>query len=81
MKSNKNLLIVGRRWFQHSYGNTYHTFEIRDIYNKCVLFKSVSIYGYGNQYKTNALVWLEVHGYDTENVETLVYDVPCKKDL
>ena len=81
MKSSKNLLIVGRRWFQRSYGNIYHTFEIKDMYNMCVIFKSDIIYGYDNQYRDSARAWLKENGYSLDQLEYMVYDVPCKKDL
>jgi hypothetical protein len=52
--------IVGRRWFQKTYGNTYHTAEI--FVNGERLHKTEEEYGYGDQYQETALQWLEKQG-------------------
>jgi hypothetical protein len=57
----KSITVVGRRWFQRSYGNTYHT---ADIYVDGVLLHTLPVqYGYGNQYLYNAALWLRQNGY------------------
>jgi hypothetical protein len=49
--------IVGRRWFQKTYGNTYHTVEV--YLNGQFAYKSGRTYGYGDQYVQTAFAWLE----------------------
>lgn len=44
---NKTLQIIGRRWFDKNYGNTYHTAEVRQ--GDVTLAKSKITYGYGEQ--------------------------------
>ena len=56
----KSLTIIGRKWFQRSYGNTYHTAEI--IVNGISVVKTPLAYGYGDQYLESAAQWLEDHG-------------------
>ena len=52
--------IEGRRWFQKSYGNTYHTAA---IYQGGVrLVKLGPAYGYGEGYLQTAFAWLKTHG-------------------
>jgi len=59
---NANVLeISGLRWFQRSYGNTYHTVQIR-IDGETV-FTSECTYGYGSGYMQTAMEWLESNGY------------------
>lgn len=56
-----SILVIGRRWFQKSYGNTYHTFEIH--LNGTFLYRSDPVYGYGDQFEFNALDFLVSRGY------------------
>jgi len=59
-------IITGRRWFQKSYGNTYHTatMEVRDIDGNTVYtYKSGERYGYGEQFITTAMEYLLEAGY------------------
>ena len=57
----KSITVIGRRWFQKSYGNTYHTAQI--------LVDGVPVegvgrsYGYGDMYLQNAADKLEALGY------------------
>ena len=53
--------IEGRRWFQRTYGNTYHSVRIfRDGEEIAYLpFQ----YGYGEQFLQTAFDWLAEHGY------------------
>lgn len=48
--------IEGRRWFQRSYGNTYHTVRIYE--NDELVFTSDPAYGYGDQCLETAFAWL-----------------------
>ncbi len=56
----KTLLIIGRRWFQRSYGNTYHTAEI--FIDGKMVYKTPRQYGYGSQYEETAIKYLEDQG-------------------
>lgn len=89
MKKINELEIFGKRWFQKSYGNTYHTTTV--IVNG-EEFKSSIKYGYGNAYLQTAADLLRVNGYEVpedngEAFHTLckyphsVEDVGRKKDL
>jgi hypothetical protein len=82
------LFIIGRRWFQRSYGNTYCTFEIKDVYNHVIIHYSEIQYGYAEHYLNLAYDWLKSVGYDVgeywdfrQNVEYIAIDVSCKRDL
>ena len=86
--------IEGRRWFQSSYGNTYHSVE---IYVDGDLVHTIPrSYGYGEMYLQNAQEWLIENGYvkgrDTTHLRLAcedqgiklryhVQDVPRRKDL
>lgn len=92
MKKIETLVIRGRRWFQKSYGNTYHTVTV--IVNGHILKSSIQ-YGYSTQYLVTAADLLRENGYDIpeNNLEALrtlkelsendyeAVDVPRKKDL
>ena len=56
----RSILIIGRRWFQRSYGNTYCTSEIH-IDGKLV-HKLPRQYGYGDYYRQAAEDWLDSSG-------------------
>lgn len=57
----RTLEIIGRRWFQRTYGNTYHTAEI--IIDGDLVHKTPKAYGYGDQYVQSAAEWLVRKGY------------------
>jgi len=57
----KSLEIYGRRWFQRTYGNTYHTAEI--IIDDKLVHKTPKQYGYGEGYVQSAREWLVKNGY------------------
>lgn len=64
----KSITVVGRRWFQRTYGNTYHT---ADIYVDGVLVHTLPVqYGYGSQYSYNAVEWLKANGYLPSDLTT-----------
>ena len=55
-----NLHIEGRRWFQKTYGNTYHSVRIfKD--GACVAYLPFQ-YGYGEQFLQTAWEWLGANG-------------------
>ena len=57
----KTLSIVGRRWFQRTYGNTYHSVSI-EVNGKRVA-DLPRAYGYGEQYLWRAWEWLMDNNY------------------
>jgi hypothetical protein len=59
----KRVDVVGRRWFQKTYGNTYNTVEIS--VNDGPWVKLPREYGYGDYYLQRALDWLVKEGYVT----------------
>lgn len=61
MKKINTLEVIGARWFQRSYGNTYHTATV--IVNGEEL-KSGIAYGYGNAYLQTAADLLHANGYE-----------------
>ena len=61
MKKPKSITIIGRRWFQKTNGNTYHSAEI--VVNGEQVHKIDYAYGYDQKYSYNAKLWLTEHGY------------------
>lgn len=62
------LHIEGRRWFQRTYGNTYHSVRIYEVEenhpsNSYLLDYLPFNYGYDDQYLQTALDWLKANGY------------------
>jgi hypothetical protein len=92
MEDIMSLHIKGKRWFQKSYGNTYHSVRIfKD--NEQLVYLPFQ-YGYGEQFLQTAIDWLKANGeipadaeYGTHYLrETLggtyaVEDVDRKRDL
>lgn len=56
MSTPKSIIIHGRRWFQRSNGNTYHTTQI--FLNGKLIGSTPIRYGYGDQYLYTAFEWL-----------------------
>jgi hypothetical protein len=48
------LTIIGRRWFEKTNGNTYHSVEVYDSEGK-LLVRVPFTYGYGDHYRQTAL--------------------------
>ena len=65
MKRFKLIIITGKRWFQRSCGNTYHsvTVEIRHAKKDTIYLKSGIHYGYNDQYRQTACDMLIKAGY------------------
>lgn len=61
MKKINTMKIEGKRWFQRSYGNTYHTVK---IYVDGEILKSEITYGYGSHYLQTAAELLKENGYE-----------------
>jgi|688.fasta_scaffold04876_11 hypothetical protein len=57
----ESIFIIGRRWFEKTNGNTYHTSEI--YVNNNFVHKISMTYGYGQQYLWTALNWLKNNKY------------------
>jgi len=94
LKKMRSLNIIGRRWFERTNGNTYHTAQI--IIDGKTVHKTGVRYGYGSQYNQSALEWLQENGYigipgpvslwrwcDENGIEyeDMVMDFPRKRDL
>lgn len=77
MKRIETLKIYGRRWFQKSYGNTYHTVTV--IVNGEEM-KSGITYGYGNHYLQTAADMLRNAGYDIPENNGEAYAMMTKYD-
>ncbi len=60
-KKIRSIHVVGRRWFDRTYGNTYHTAAIS--VNGQFVHKTPVDYGYGEMYMQNATAWLKKNGY------------------
>jgi hypothetical protein len=56
----QSITVIGRRWFQRTYGNTYHTAEI--IVDGETVHTTPREYGYGDQYTDTALRWMVENG-------------------
>jgi len=63
----KSLHIEGRRWFQRTYGNTYHSVKIW-IDGEQVANLPYQ-YGYGDSFLQTALDWLKANGKVPANAE------------
>jgi len=85
-----SLHISARRWFQRTYGNTYHS--VRIIKDGQQIAHIPFAYGYGAQWLQTAIDWLRANGYPDAEYGTLylrevlkgtydVQDVQRKKDL
>ena len=61
------LHIEGRRWFQRTYGNTYHSVRIYADGKQIAYLPSQ--YGYGDSYIHTALEWLKGKGFIPADVQ------------
>jgi uncharacterized protein (TIGR02996 family) len=57
----KSIAVRGRRWFQRTNGNTYHTADI--FVNGEHVHTTPTTYGYGSAYQDTAKQWLHQSGY------------------
>lgn len=53
-KLKPHFTIIGRRWFEKTNGNTYHSVEVYDESGKQIVRVPLA-YGYGDQYRQTAL--------------------------
>lgn len=86
----EKLHISARRWFQKTYGNTYHSVCI--YVDSQLVHRVPFAYGYGEQWLQTAIDWLRLNGFPDAEYGTLylretlggtyeVADVQRKKDL
>ena len=61
MKNYPNIHISGRRWFQKTHGNTYHSVNI--FIDGKEVAKLPYQYGYGDQFLQTAWEWLGKNGF------------------
>lgn len=84
-KEIKTVQIYGKRWFQKSYGNTYHSVTV--VVNNEETFYQGFTYGYGNHFISTACDLLNANGYSIDYYDLIKVadirskDVPRKKDL
>lgn len=87
-----HFLIVGKRWFQKTYGNTYHTVKIIDLESGKTIVDTPRTYGYGEHWKQTAYEELTKlglvekkdrfnHALNQERFICEVLDVPRQRDL
>lgn len=83
----KKVIVEGRRWFQKTYGNTYHTVKVT-VDNET--FYSDITYGYGNHFEQTAIEILRENDFIVpeygefqrlKGFKSHVMDVSRKKDL
>lgn len=90
MKKIDTLEISAKRWFQKSYGNTYHV--VKAVVNGEEVVISDISYGYGNHFLTTVANLLRAKGYKVPEDNGKAYsmmvkfphtveDVKRKKDL
>ena len=90
MKKIETLEISAKRWFQKSYGNTYHV--VKAVVNGEKIVVSDISYGYDNHFLTTAANLLRNKGYEVPEDNGKAYammakfpctveDVKRKKDL
>jgi hypothetical protein len=61
MKKYNNIHIAGKRWFQRTYGNTYHSTTV--YVDGESIGTSPREYGYGEQYVQTGFEMLQAAGY------------------
>jgi hypothetical protein len=77
MKKIESMRIEAKRWFQKSYGNTYHTVKV--FVNDEVLESDIT-YGYGTHYLQTAAELLKANGYDIPEDNGEAYSLVVKYD-
>jgi hypothetical protein len=79
-------IITAKRWFQKTYGNTYHSVIVEKVLHeydkteKTVLGYEPFVYGYGDHYLQTACDILQVEKLP-KNCVIIVNEVNRKKDL
>lgn len=64
------LLVIVNKWFDRTYGNTYHAIRILDKDNNIIYTdeKGSFHYGYGDHYKTTTCKALGLDDYDYQTL-------------
>lgn len=73
-----NLIIIdARRWFDRTYGNTYHsvTVTVKHARKADLVIHSGIHYGYGDHYKQTAHSLLATAGYFSDNYNDFFRDM------
>jgi hypothetical protein len=65
----QQIQIIGRKWFDRTYGNTYHTVEV--YVNNKFIAKSPITYGYGDHFVQTAFEILQEKGIFKKTGERL----------
>ena len=79
LRSSPSVTISGRRWFQRSYGNTYHTARI--LVGCSFAIQLPKGYGYGDYWAQRCREFLRDAGYVGEIVNCGASDVLRERDL
>lgn len=79
LRSSPSVTISGRRWFQRSYGNTYHTARI--LVGCSFAIQLPKEYGYGDYWAQRCREFLRDAGYVGEIVNCGASDVLRERDL
>ena len=56
-----SLVLIGKRWFNRTCGNTYHSVEI--IIDGKTVHCCPYAYGYGDQWEYTGMAWLDANGW------------------
>ncbi len=72
----KTINITGKRWFQKSFGNTYHTVSYSVDGQNSV--KLPMTYGYGDAYMYTAVTHMEKEGIIPEKLPGQTFKKYCK---
>lgn len=75
MNKPQNIItVIGRRWFEKTNGNTYHSVEV--YVNGEFLDKVSFAYGYGSHYTQTALEILYKHGvYERKDDNSMLWHI------
>lgn len=82
---NKNrlvsIMVLGRRWFQKTYGNTYNSVSIILTHADGVISGTEleTDYGYGSMYMQRAAQWLNDNGYTPGNESRSFLSTWCRE--
>jgi hypothetical protein len=76
-KKVESIMVLGKRWFQRSYGNTYHRVEVY-VNGESIGISKVT-YGYGEQYIQTAMAMLKEKGYLKSMPEQMPLWKYCKE--
>ena len=76
MKKINTLEISAKKWYQKSYGNTYHTVKV--IVNNDTVLESGITYGYGKHYLATAANLLRDNGYNVPESNQEAYSMMLK---